>query len=46
VDHQRLVRQRADVVPRALTIASTQRWRGAGNMAAKDSWKPGRMLAW
>ena len=30
----------------ACAIASTQRWRGAGNMAEKDSWKPGRMLAW
>jgi hypothetical protein len=28
-----------------LAMASTQRWRGAGNIAAKDSWKPGRMLA-
>ena len=25
-------------------IASTQRCRGAGNIAAKDSWKPGWML--
>ena len=27
-------------------MASTQRWRGAGNMAENDSWKPGRTLAY
>ena len=26
-------------------IASTQRCRGAGNIAENDSWKPGSMLA-
>ena len=36
---------RARMAASGLASASTERWRGAGNIAANDSWKPGRMLA-